>query len=140
MPLFALANAGVTLDSVNLGAPGALLAALGVAIGLSVGKPAGVLAASLLATKLGWSVLPHGVDFRGLTVVGLVAGVGFTMALFVAQLAFHDPDLLSAAKLAVLAGSGLAGGLAIVVGRLLLREPPPDVAQCADDAERSTRL
>jgi NhaA family Na+:H+ antiporter len=139
MPLFALANAGVTLDSVDLSAPGALLAALGVSLGLAVGKPVGVLAASFLAVKLGWSVLPQGVDFRGLCVVGLVAGVGFTMALFIAQLAFHDPNLLSAAKLAVLLGSGVAGVLAIAVGRFLLREPPPGTTRDADEAERSTR-
>jgi len=140
MPLFALANAGVTLDSVELGAPGATLEAIGIVVGLAVGKPVGVLVASYVAVKLGWSVLPRGVDFRGLAVVGLVAGVGFTMALFIAQLGFHEPTLLGAAKLAVLAGSAIAGVLASVAGRWLLRGPAPGAAVSADEAERSTAL
>jgi NhaA family Na+:H+ antiporter len=102
-----------------------------------LGKPLGVLLLSWVTVRLGWSVLPRGVDFRGLTVVGLVAGVGFTMALFIAQLAFHQPALLGAAKLAVLAGSAIAGVLAIAAGRWMLPEPPPGDPQSADEAERA---
>ena len=140
MPLFALANAGVSLDSVRFEAAGASLAFFGVVVGLALGKPVGVLLASYVAVKIGWSALPRGVDFRGLTVVGLVAGVGFTMALFIAQLAFHEPALLGAAKLAVLAGSAIAGILAAVAGRWLLQGPAPGAAVSVDEAERSTTL
>lgn len=66
------------------------LQAAGVVLGLVVGKPLGVVLASLLAVKLGIAALPRGVGLRGLVVVGLVAGVGFTMALFVAGLAFQQ--------------------------------------------------
>jgi NhaA family Na+:H+ antiporter len=74
-----------------------------------------------------------------LVVLGVVAGVGFTMALFVAQLAFADADLLSSAKLGILAASGGAALIALVLGRVLLT--PTDVEGCAataDEAEGST--
>jgi len=137
MPLFALANAGVTLDAIKLQDTGTSLVALGVVVGLAVGKPLGVLLASWVTVRLGWSVLPRGVDFRGLTVVGLVAGVGFTMALFIAQLAFQDPALLGSAKLAVLAGSAIAGVIAVAVGRWMLLEPPPGDGLSVDEVERA---
>jgi Na+:H+ antiporter, NhaA family len=76
---------------------------------------------------------------RHLVVLGVVAGVGFTMALFVAQLAFTDPRLLSAAKLGVLVASGGAAVLGLVLGRLLLAPAETaGAAQTADEAESST--
>jgi Na+:H+ antiporter, NhaA family len=138
MPVFALANAGVTLG--GAGSSAAASATLtAVAAGLVVGKPLGVLLACWLALQLRVSRLPSGITWRHLAVLGLVAGVGFTMALFVAQLAFVDAQLLAAAKLGILIASAVAGVLALGLGRWLLTQPSGGyVAQTADEAEAST--
>jgi Na+:H+ antiporter, NhaA family len=139
MPVFALANAGVTLSGLE-GEP-SVAVALGVALGLVVGKPLGVLVAAGLALRLGFGTLPIGLSARHLVVLGVVAGVGFTMALFIAQLAFTDSTLLSAAKVGVLSASGCAAILGIILGRLLLAPSGiAGAAQTADEAERSTEL
>lgn len=141
MPLFALSNAGVTIRLEDLDSPGATTVALGVAVGLALGKPIGIVGISVLAAKLNVCALPRGVDFRGLLVVGTVGGIGFTMALFIAQLAFSDPTRLGIAKIAVLAGSLVAGVLGVVAGMVLLpKRGQTDVAQSVDEAERSTAL
>lgn len=83
--------------------------------------------------------LPAGMILRHLLVLGVVAGIGFTMALFIAQLAFTDPSLLAAAKIGVLAASGGAAVLGLVLGRLLLAPVvAAQAAQTADEAESST--
>jgi NhaA family Na+:H+ antiporter len=125
MPLFALANAGVSLSELGAGAAGREVL-LGVGFALVLGKPVGVLAASGLALALGVARLPQELGARHLAVLGAVAGIGFTMALFVAQLAFDDAGLLAAAKAGVLAASALAGVTALALGRLAL--PLPDGA------------
>jgi NhaA family Na+:H+ antiporter len=119
MPLFALANAGVSLRGADLSAEGPTWVLIGVAVALMVGKPVGVITASALAVRLGWCRLPPGVSWGGVTLVGLLAGIGFTMSIFIAMLAFSDEALLSAAKLGVLLGSlatsivGLGWGLVL---------------------------
>ncbi|HKP63201.1 MAG TPA: Na+/H+ antiporter NhaA [Polyangiales bacterium] len=138
MPIFALANAGVRIDGVRLEGP-ALHVVLGVTLGLVVGKPLGVLAASALALRTGIASLPAGIGYRQLLVLGVVAGVGFTMALFLAQLAFSDVGLLAAAKLGVLAASGIAACATLAFGGVLLRSHPADgAALTEDEAECST--
>jgi NhaA family Na+:H+ antiporter len=140
MPVFALANAGVVVKVGSLDAA-SFHVITGVAVGLVLGKPLGVLLGCWLALKTGVGSLPLGVTFRHLTVLGVVAGVGFTMALFIAELAFVDADLLAAAKLGVLAASLGAGVVALVLGRLTLAAAPaPGAALTADEAERSTHL
>lgn len=125
MPIFALANAGVVLAAVSLtGHAGQV--ALSVGLGLFLGKPLGVVGLSLLSVRLGFARLPVGVGASGLIVLGVVAGVGFTMSLFVAQLAFVDAQLLGAAKLGVVCASALAACLALVLGHLLLPRSRPD--------------
>jgi NhaA family Na+:H+ antiporter len=110
-----------------------------VAAGLVLGKPVGVLLACGLALRLGVARLPLGLGWRHLVVLGLVAGIGFTMSLFVAQLAFADPALLAAAKLGVLAASGVTLVVGLALGRALLgTELAPGAALTADEAERST--
>jgi NhaA family Na+:H+ antiporter len=108
VPLFALSNAGVVLgDSVGtaLGSP----VAHGIVIGLLVGKQAGILASAWLVVRMGWADLPHGVTWRHIWGAGAVAGIGFTMSLFIGELAFaNDPALLDVAKVAILAASVLA--------------------------------
>ena len=112
MPLFALANAGVTLDGVDLAMGGSQSVLLGILLALVIGKPFGVIAASWLVVRLGWCVLPPGLSWGGISLVGLLAGIGFTMSIFIATLGLADPNLLGAAKLGVL----LASLTAAIVG------------------------
>ena len=138
MPVFALANAGVAVGGASFeSAEWRVL--LGATAGLLIGKPVGVLLACGLALRLGLATLPLGLTTRHLVVLGTVAGVGFTMAIFIAQLAFTDPALLGAAKLGVLIASGLASVVALGLGRfLLVPRVVPAAAQSADEAESST--
>ena len=138
MPLFAFANAGVLLGGVSLHG-GALWVFLGVTIGLLLGKPLGIFTASWAAVRLGFAALPNGIKWSQVTVVGTVGGIGFTMALFIAQLAFPAGPLLETAKLAILCGSILAGALAVILGRRILTViPDPGAALSDADAESST--
>jgi Na+:H+ antiporter, NhaA family len=141
MPIFALANAGVVLGGADLTGD-ALMILAGIIGGLVLGKPIGIVVTSWLATRTNLATQPKAVTGVGLTVVGMVGGIGFTMSLFIAQLAFARPDqaeLLATAKLAILIASAvaiLAGG---VLGMLGLR-PPTVGERYADEAEaeRST--
>jgi len=116
MPIFALANAGVTVGGVDLSTGPASLVLLGVATALVIGKPLGIFAITWLTVRTGWLRLPPGVSWVGVWLVGFLAGIGFTMSIFIALLAFPDQELLAAAKLGVLLGSlgaalvGLAWG------------------------------
>lgn len=121
MPLFALANAGVTLDGVDLSATGPQLIMIGVAFALVAGKPLGVIGVSWLAVKAGWCRLPPGVTWNGMFLIGLLAGIGFTMSIFIAMLAFADESLLSAAKLGVLLASVVAAVLGLAWGAIYRR-------------------
>ncbi len=139
MPLFALANAGVHLSGIRLDAPGAGTVFAGVSLGLLLGKPIGVLLVSWLAIRLGLCVLPQGVNWKGMLVVGCAAGIGFTMAIFIAELAYADPGLLAVAKLGILSATSLAAALAIVAGRALLpKEQPRAVAGITDSLAESS--
>jgi NhaA family Na+:H+ antiporter len=84
---------------------------LGVVAALVAGKTAGIVLASRLAVRVGMGPLPDGVQTRHLVGVGAVAGIGFTVSIFVAELAFPDPGLVELAKIGVLAGSTIAGVL-----------------------------
>jgi NhaA family Na+:H+ antiporter len=119
MPVFALANAGVTL-SAGAGGRAEVTVSLGIGLALLLGKPLGVLTMTWLWVKLGLARLPAGVGVRELVVLGSVAGIGFTMALFVAQLAFDDRGLLEAAKLGIVAASAGAALCALGLGYALL--------------------
>jgi len=116
MPVFALANAGVTLDATTLGDPTGLRVALAVALGLLIGKPAGIALFALAAVRLRLAALPSGVRPSALFGAGLLGGIGFTMALFITALAFGEGPLSGAAKVGVLSASVLAcaGGLAVL--------------------------
>ena len=138
MPVFALANAGVTFGEAHLGAGGTAVL-LGVTAGLVVGKPIGVFCFSWLAVRVGLAALPSGVRWSGILVVGLVAGIGFTMALFIATLAFPPGPLIEVAKLGILLASLVASVIGLTAGRLLLRSAlPGEAASTLEDAERST--
>ncbi len=124
MPLFALANAGVTLSGGAAG-PGAAVA-LGVGLGLLLGKPVGILLATWIAVRLRLAPLPGGVEWLRVGGVAIVAGIGFTVALFIASLAYPaDPRLLDAAKLGILAGSAAAGVAGVLLLALIPRPNRP---------------
>jgi NhaA family Na+:H+ antiporter len=118
MPVFALANAGVTLRGLDLEGGSTLAIAGGVLLGLVAGKPIGIVLASSLAVRFGVGTLPEGVRWRHIVLLGLLGGIGFTMSIFISDLAFEGSQLLSAAKLAVLLASALAAVLSVVFGRL----------------------
>ena len=109
MPLFALANAGVHIAGVNLADGHARLVFIGVALALVVGKPLGVFSVSWVLVRIGLCRLPTGVTWSGIGLIALLAGIGFTMSVFIAMLAFDEPNALAAAKLGVLVGSLVAG-------------------------------
>jgi NhaA family Na+:H+ antiporter len=109
LPLFALANAGVSFRGAALREVVGNPVTLGVALGLVVGKPLGILLAVAAAVRLRVGRLPSGVVWLEIFGAGLLAGIGFTVALFVAGLAFTDPGQQGAAKLGILAASLAAG-------------------------------
>lgn len=124
MPVFALANAGVSIGGdvvASLTQP----VSLGVLGGLVLGKPLGVVGASWLAVRSGVAELPAGIGWQHIRGAGMLAGIGFTMSLFIAALAFGEGELLALAKIGILSASLLSG----VVGALwLTRVPRPAAA------------
>ncbi|MBP5967992.1 MULTISPECIES: Na+/H+ antiporter NhaA [Pseudomonas] len=113
MPLFALANAGVSFAGADLESSLSQNVFIAVILALVVGKPLGVILSSYVLLKLKWCELPSDVGWAGIVLVGLLAGIGFTMSIFIASLAFDDPALLAASKLSVLCASGAAAVLGL---------------------------
>ena len=118
LPLFALANSGVTLSHGALGQAGGSVITWGIVVGLVLGKPLGIVSFAIIASRMGWASAPRGLDRRGVIGVGIVAGVGFTVSLFIADLAFDAPHQVVEAKLGVLVASILAGALGYAYLRL----------------------
>lgn len=116
MPLFALSNAGVELTGVRTGR-----VTLAVLVGLTLGKPLGITCAALAAVRLRFASLPDGVSWLALHGCAWLAGIGFTMSLFIATLAFDDAALLDSAKVGILSASIISG----VIGALVLRRARP---------------
>lgn len=114
VPLFAFANAGVDLRGGALEEAASSSLALGVGLGLLVGKPVGVTIATWIAVRLG-AELPAGVTWLGVFAVGLIAGIGFTVALFVTELSFEAELLLTQAKVGIFIASVLAGVIGLVM-------------------------
>lgn len=121
LPLFALASAGVPLSTEQLRPAFSSPIALGIFLGLVVGKVAGITAFSFLAVKSKIAGMADGLTWAGITGVGILSGVGFTVALFISGLSFGDESLVATAKVAVLAASLAAGGLGYLYLRLSLR-------------------
>ncbi|MBC7375452.1 MAG: Na+/H+ antiporter NhaA [Frankiales bacterium] len=119
VPLFALANAGVALDPEALRRAAASPVAIGIVLGLVLGKLTGVLGGTWVALRLPASTFVGGVRWGQVTGVASVAGIGFTIALFITDLAFTDPQLRQDAKVGILAGSLLAALLSLGVFRFL---------------------
>lgn len=118
LPLFAFANAGVSLEGVSVSGLTSLLP-LGIASGLFIGKPLGIFLFSWLAVKLGMAKLPDSINFKQIFAVSVLCGIGFTMSIFIASLAFEGGDLALStySRLGILLGSTAAA----IVGYSLLR-------------------
>jgi Na+:H+ antiporter, NhaA family len=128
VPLFALANAGVMISRDAVSDAASSRIALGVLLGLVVGKLAGITAFTWLAAKLGIGLLPDGATWRGIVGVSALAGIGFTVSIFVTNLAFDDPVLRNEALIAVL----VAAVISSAIGAAILSRCP---ATTVTDAE-----
>jgi NhaA family Na+:H+ antiporter len=119
VPLFALANAGVVLSAHTVAAAVTGVVGLGILLGLLLGKPLGIVLASLGAVRSRLSLLPATVGWDAIVGMGTMAGIGFTVALFISELAFvGEPARLAQAKVAILLASVVAGVLGWLVFRL----------------------
>jgi NhaA family Na+:H+ antiporter len=126
LPLFALASAGIPLTAGAIRHAVADPIALGIVAGLVIGKPAGVLVATWLAVVCGLGVLPSGMGWGDLAVGAALAGIGFTVAIFVATLAFPSAVQLDVALMGILAGSLIAAGVGASVAGIRGRPAGPD--------------
>jgi len=137
MPLFALANAGVSLRTGGSALGSSI--ALGVLIGLVLGKPIGITLASWLAVRAGFATLPTGVGWRTLGGVAVLGGIGFTMSLFIAGLAFGDSEAqLTSAKIGTLTASLIAGLAGWTTLRFTRARTPPTPTDLAEDGVSQT--
>jgi NhaA family Na+:H+ antiporter len=125
VPIFALANAGVDFREISFSEAMGSTVALGVAAGLVVGKLVGITGFTWAAVRLNIGKLPPGTGWMHVIGLAAVAGVGFTVSLFVASLAFTDPHLTDLAKVGIFSGSAVAGVIGAVV--LLVAKPPSEL-------------
>ena len=117
VPIFAFANAGVALSSKAIESAFTSPISWGIITGLVIGKPVGIYLASISTSKLNVAELPEGSNTRSLIATGSTAGIGFTVAIFIAKLAFTDPAIQDLAVTAVIAGSLLSGLLSVAIFR-----------------------
>jgi NhaA family Na+:H+ antiporter len=125
MPLFALANAGVVLSGDIIANIFSSTITLGVLLGLTIGKFSGVVLFSWLMIKFRFSSMPEGMSWGQLMGLSCLAGVGFTMSLFVTTLAFEDSGVVDDSKIGILAASLIAGVAGYVVLRKTSVTPTP---------------
>ncbi|WP_318437179.1 Na+/H+ antiporter NhaA [Photobacterium leiognathi] len=126
LPIFAFANAGISLDGVSLESLSAMLP-VGIAAGLFIGKPLGIFTACVIAVKFGFAKLPDDIGFKHIFAVSVLCGIGFTMSIFISSLAFvgADESFATYSRLGILLGSTVAA----VVGYVLLSRSLPKEAQ-----------
>ena len=132
VPLFALANAGVSFEGINIGEAVTSSVTLGVAAGLFVGKIVGITFFTWIAVKTGLGRLPQRTGWSQIVGLAALAGIGFTVSLFVAELAFNDLAITNLAKIGIFLGSGLSG----VLGYMLLsrgKTPEEEVEATKED-------
>ena len=118
IPVFAFANAGVQLGAVTFGSVSA-----GVILGLFVGKPLGIVGVSWFFDRINWVSIPPQVSWLHMIGLGCLAGIGFTMSLFIGSLAFENPLTFGEAKLSILIASALSGFLGTFI-LLSIRQKP----------------
>jgi NhaA family Na+:H+ antiporter len=116
LPLFALANTAIQIHNPFL-ADRTMFNSLGIILGLVVGKPLGIFLFSWIGLSVGWCILPHNLKLKHIFAVGILAGIGFTMSIFIALLAFSEESFIDGSKIAVLTGSLISA----VIGMITLR-------------------
>jgi NhaA family Na+:H+ antiporter len=122
MPLFALANAGIAIKDVNFYDTNSQTLILSIILALVIGKPLGIVSASMIFVKLKLCKLPQNINWPHILLIGLLAGIGFTMSIFIALLSFSaSNDLLNASKFAVLIGSIIASIFGVTWGIILAK-------------------
>ena len=109
MPIFAIANAGISFTDLSLSDIFSTHVAVGVTLGLLLGKPIGIIGATFLMVKMRWATLPSAITRRTLLGLGMLASIGFTMSMFISTLAFTDELLMTQAKLGIFLASILGG-------------------------------
>ena len=122
MPIFALANAGVGVQSLQDLQFYNTTQGLGIFLGLVVGKPIGIAVFSWLAIKLKLAVMPIGANMSMLWAVACLGGIGFTMSIFITNLAFHEPNVVDMGKIAVLIASVVAATIGIIAINIVSRK------------------
>lgn len=120
IPLFALANAGVDLGGGAIGDAASSRVTAGVVLGLIIGKPIGITLFAFAAVAAGIGALPRGVRWSQIAAVGLLAGIGFTVSIFISELAYADAERVQAAKIGILAASTVAGIAGYAALRLMI--------------------
>ena len=138
MPVFAFANAGVSLAGFHWGVLFAPLP-LGIALGLFLGKQIGIVGAVWLAVRTGVAKLPDGIGWAHIYGASLLAGIGFTMSLFIGSLAFSDPAHAAMVRIGVMTGSILSAALGFAVLHLAIRRAPGRYLGALSDQPRSPK-
>jgi len=123
LPVFALANTCILIDSEAIGLLGTTVS-LGIIIGLVAGKPIGIVAFTWLATALKVSSFPGDLKWSHVLGGGLLAGIGFTMSIFITLLAFNDPAIIDSSKLSIMVASLVAGIAGFIWLRITLKSSP----------------
>jgi NhaA family Na+:H+ antiporter len=135
VPLFALANAGIRFSDFDVLEAIFSPVALGISVGLVLGKPIGIVAATWIGLRLNLGELPRGVNFSQVIGIGMLAGIGFTVSLFIAELAFRNSAmaeiLTNEAKIGIFLGSAIAG----LVGYFVMRAMTASRAEAIESAE-----
>lgn len=121
MPIFAFANTGIEFLGGNFFSAESATLPLGIILGLTLGKPIGITLLSFIAVKLKLADLPPGINFTHIIGTGFLAGIGFTMSIFITELAFSTHEFTNTAKLSVLIGSVIAGAIGFFMLRLKLK-------------------
>jgi NhaA family Na+:H+ antiporter len=122
LPIFALASAGVALSAEQIRVAVSSPIALGIFLGLIAGKAVGITVFSFLAVRSKIAGMTEGLTWAGIAGVGILAGIGFTVALFISGLSFDDETIVATSKIAVLAASLLAGSLGYVCLRFTAKD------------------
>ncbi|EGA71233.1 pH-dependent sodium/proton antiporter [Vibrio sinaloensis DSM 21326] len=134
LPIFAFANAGISLEGVSFASLGSALP-LGIALGLLVGKPLGIFSFSWAAVKLGVAKLPEGINFKHIFAVSVLCGIGFTMSIFISSLAFGQANVEfdTYARLGILMGSTVSAVLGYALLRMSLPQPKASAASSTNE-------
>lgn len=140
MPLFALANAGVALDFSSISSGGLSPVMLGIFFGLLVGKPAGIFLFSFLSIKAKLAAKPIGVTWKQMASIGILGGIGFTMSIFINNLAFASPELVDIGKISILMTSAGAALLGLAAMSLSCRHKAPELTAEEILPEQTNRI